>query len=116
MKIYKFILFIVVLTAAGVLIFGCAAGKNSLVKNGTVKLITDSCDDIHIVYADIKIDRDNKICITGKLKPHKKYRSQSLFGNINIKCTDKNGAVYKSASIPFRLYPNHIKRNKEFYF
>ena len=98
------------------LLTGCAAGQNSLVKNGTVKLIIESGDDVVFVYAYLHQEKSNKIEIIGKLKPHKMYRTLSLYGNVDIKYSNGEGKIYKTANVPFRIHPSHVRKNIETFF
>jgi len=98
------------------LLTGCMAEKFSLVKNGTVKLIIEPGNNVDIVSADLHQIKSNKIEIIGKLKPHKMYRTLSLFGNVDIKYSNGEGKIYKSVNVPFRITPTHVRKNKETFF
>jgi hypothetical protein len=98
-----------------ILFAGCAAGQTSLVKNGTVQLISKSSDEIDILFADLHQEK-NKIVITGKVKPHKKFGNFSSYGNVDIKFSDSKGIIYKSAKVHVHFPRNHVRKNKETYF
>lgn len=106
----------IILAAFIILLTGCASGKFSLVKSGSVKLVLESGENVDIVCADLHQLKSNKIEIIGKLKPHKMYRTHSLYGNVDIKYSNGEGKIFKSANVPFRLLPTHVRKNKETYF